>query len=478
MTRIAVIGGGAAGASVLGELLRQYTGNGLELTWFAGRRSTGRGIAYSTQSEHHLLNVRAAGMGLFADDVGAFFQYASSRHPHAKGSDFVPRAWFGDFIETTLGALVETARTRGHTLTTVQDEAIAVRGSDALGYVVTSRDGDDVHADAVVLAVGALPPSPLAEASHEARCSGAYALDPWQWPKANEAPRHVVVLGAALTAIDTILDIAERWPEARITAVSRRGRLPTTHLDTPGEPYAHPQDLVDAMLARPDLRHWLRLLRETSAEPGLDWRALMDGLRPSTPRLWQALSEHERARFLRHLRPLWDLHRHRLPPRTTRAIEALRVSGRLEVVAARIAGIDGAGPLEVRLRRPRGAGELRLEADLVIQATGLNTSVGDTQHRLVRQILDEGIARADALGLGLAADASGLLLRPDGSTSTHLRIVGTLLRGALWECTGLAEIRAGARALARDLVERLPATPRAAAAKPPRTRPGLLSLSP
>lgn len=461
MKHVAIIGGGAAGSAVVGEILRQHGAADISITWLAGRRSFGRGVAYATSAEHHLLNVRAAGMDLFADDTGAFLRYAAVRGRGVKASDFVPRQWFGDFIEASLDALIAAARERGQRIEILRTEAVAIRGSDEIGYVVSTRDGDELHADAAVMAIGALPPQPLGEIEHDALCSGAYAFDAWQWPSSASSPRHIAVIGTGLTAIDTILQAASLWPDARISAISRHGRLPGTHLATPGQPYEHQAELIETMLAQPTARRWLHLLREAVDDGTTDWQSVVDGLRQSTPALWRALPTREKARFIRHLRGPWETHRHRLPPQTTEAIEALRAAGRLNIIVGRIVAIEGQAPLDIRLRNERAA-ENSLTADLVIQATGFNTSVTDTRHRLIRQLLDEGLVCADALGLGLAADEQGLLLRPDGMPSSGLRVIGTLLRGALWECSAFSEIRATARRIAGELRDHMAARDSAA----------------
>ena len=53
-----------------------------------------------------------------------------------------------------------------------------------------------------------------------------------------------------------------------------------------------------------------------AASHGLPWQAVMDAVRPQVQALWRGLPLAERRRFLRHLRPWWDVHRHRIPPRS------------------------------------------------------------------------------------------------------------------------------------------------------------------
>ena len=92
-----------------------------------------------------------------------------------------------------------------------------------------------------------------------------------------------------------------------------------------------------------------------------------------------------------------------------------------------------------------------MHADLVIQATGLGLDVRNTEHALIRQLVDEGLIGGDALGLGLAAQDDGVALRPDGTPWPRVQVLGTLLRGRLWECGGLPEIRAIAQRIAAGL---------------------------
>jgi uncharacterized NAD(P)/FAD-binding protein YdhS len=107
----------------------------------------------------------------------------------------------------------------------------------------------------------------------------------------------------------------------------------------------------------------------------------------------------------------------------------LRASGRLRVIAGHVHDICGESPLAVYWR-PRGRRRPeRMEMDLVIQATGLGTDVGNTDHPLIRQLVDEGLIGAEAHGLGLAAGADGQALRPDGTPWTRVHVLGTLLRG-------------------------------------------------
>ena len=90
-----------------------------------------------------------------------------------------------------------------------------------------------------------------------------------------------------------------------------------------------------------------------------------------------------------------------------------------------------------------------------MQTTGFQPLTEATPHRLLRHLLKGGFVRVDELGLGLDSDANGSLLRADGRVLPGVRALGTLLCGALWECTALPEIRTAAAKIVRELPREL-----------------------
>ena len=449
MLRIAVVGGGAAGAAVVGEFLRRGVSRGAALTWYVGRTAkAGRGVAYSTENDGHLLNVRAANMGLFADDVAAFARYAQAAVPTAKYSDFLPRALYGEYVETTLGQL-RLLHIAGCSVQLVANEAIVLERNGA-SFRIRSDDRLERAFDGVVLALGAPPAIPLPYVGGSAFAAGRYVLDPWNLPRLDEAPARVVVVGAGLTGIDVMLTAARRWPNAQLVSISRHGQLPAMHPPLPVAPFAYQDDLDRSLRALPSVRSWVRAVREAAAD-SQDWRAVIDGLRSSTTQLWQLLGNEERARFMRHVRWAWELLRHRMAPAVWEEIQALLESGQLRLIAGRIDNIEGAAPVHVHYRDRSDGTRQVIQGDLVVQTTGFQPLTPATPHRLLRQMLATGFAQVDELGLGLAADNDGRLISASGDPHTGLRALGPLLRGTFWECTALPEIRAWAARIVREL---------------------------
>ncbi|CAM5595853.1 FAD/NAD(P)-binding protein [Rhodanobacter lindaniclasticus] len=449
--RVAIIGGGAAAASVLSELLERESPQPLQLDWFAGTGRPARGVAYGSDSERHLLNVRAASMGMFAGRPRGFLDFVQRDDPTIAGTDFLPRRRYGDYLEAEVARALEQGKARGHHVNLVPFEVDAlVPEHDG----ITVIHGERSHrADAAVLALGALPPQPLAGVSAAALDSGRYVVDPWPWLAQLDAvppPRTVALIGLGLTAVDVLLELSARWPKAEFVAISRHGLLPEAHLTHAAAPADDGAELVNAMRDGPDIHRWMHLLRETIAPQGTEWRPIVDSLRPHLPGLWRELPPEQRARFMRHARWAWERVRHRMPPQVHEAIAALERHGRLQRRRGRL---EAAAPADAGLQlqlQYAGRGDV-LHADLAIQTTGLTTDVRRSRHRLVRQLLTNAHVTDDPLGLGLVADPDGRL-HHHGQPWPHLFAIGSLLRGTLWESTAMPEIRQQARQLADQLL--------------------------
>ena len=450
--RVAIIGGGAAAATLLGELLGLRTPQPLHLDWYTGAGVPPRGVAYGTTSERHLLNVRAASMSMFAGHPRGFLDFLQRDDPSAAGTDFVPRRRYGDYLEAEVARALQQGRAYGHHVHAIPfavDALVPERAG------VTLIHGEESHrADAAVLALGALPPQPLAGVTVEALGSGRYAVDPWPLlarAAALPPPSEVAVIGLGLTAVDVLLELSALWPQARFTAISRHGLLPEAHRHAAAAPTDDSAGLIEAMHEAPEIRRWLHLLREAMAQES-DWRTVLDSLRPHTSGLWRELPHEQRARFLRHARWAWERARHRMAPQVLHALTALERDGRLRRRRGRVGSVVLAGDT-LRLCVTHAGDAHTLDAGLVIQTTGLHTDVRRTDHPLVRQLLTNAHISADPLGLGMQAASDGRLRHGDGYWP-HLFALGGLLRGTLWESSAMPEIRQQARVLADRLLDR------------------------
>jgi uncharacterized NAD(P)/FAD-binding protein YdhS len=93
-------------------------------------------------------------------------------------------------------------------------KAVAIHRAGGHGYRVDLENGGTLAVGAAVLAIGALAPRPLKAVSAQALASGTYELDPWTRAEPARSPRRVLVIGTGVTAVDTIISAACRWPNA------------------------------------------------------------------------------------------------------------------------------------------------------------------------------------------------------------------------------------------------------------------------
>jgi uncharacterized NAD(P)/FAD-binding protein YdhS len=184
------------------------------------------------------------------------------------------------------------------------------------------------------------------------------------------------------------------------------------------------------------------------------WSATVDAVRPDTQLLWTGLPSREQERFLRHVAPYWNVHRHRLPPATAAAFRALVEGGGLELLAGRIESARPVGNgigVDLVLRQTQEVRQTTVTHVVNCMGPAL---LADETPALVRSLVARGLTRLDVHGIGLDTGADGRLLDRDGRGAASLFALGALRRGTLWESTAIPEIRDQAAAFARMVAHR------------------------
>ncbi|HET7435674.1 MAG TPA: FAD/NAD(P)-binding protein [Thermoanaerobaculia bacterium] len=425
---VAVIGAGASG--VLTALHLRHAAPELRVALLDSGARAARGLAYGTPYGAHLLNVPAARMSAFVDAPDHFTEWLARRLPGASGKTYAPRPVYGEYLAEVLDEVDGITRVAGTAVGIMREHD---------RWRVHLHDGRIVDSGAVILALGNLPPADPLHLGDTIPQN--YLRDPWA-PGAAQglaADAPIAIIGTGLTMIDLVLALRDEGHRGRVHAISRRGLVPRAHAPHLPRPFAAPPS------GSP--RELLRFVRSEIAE-GHEWRAVIDALRPHTQRIWQSWSLAQRRMFFRHLRVLWDVHRHRAAPEVAAQIEALRADGTLTMHRGRIVSIRDAGHgAEVRWSSADGAIH-ELQVARVINCTGPASDYATLDLPLVAQLRRAGWLVPDALRLGVETDAEGRMLGSDGEPVPGLFTIGPLRRPALWESTAIPEIRAQAAALA------------------------------
>jgi uncharacterized NAD(P)/FAD-binding protein YdhS len=326
-----------------------------------------------------------------------------------------------------------------------QDEAVDIQPVGE-GWRVKLGLGREISADAVVLAAGVLRPAPPPGADPGLMSSPRYVADPWSAvgqlePDAGD----VLLIGTGLTMVDVAMALAA--PSRRIWAISRRGLLPRNHAPVATRP----------PIARPSGSP-LAILRQMRAAAGAEnWREAVDDVRPHVMAVWRAWTDAERAAFLRHLRPWWDVSRHRLAPSVARQVASMMRARELTVRAGEVVRLTPSRDQVEVTWRPRGGHALRrLSVAAVVNCTGFAGDLSRVEDPLLARLMSRGLIRADRHRLGLEVDEQARPLSRDGAVSPGFYAVGPLTRGGVWEMTSVPDIRNQAADTARVILSELP----------------------
>lgn len=434
---VAIIGAGFSGTLQAINLLRH---KGPRATLIE-RATPGLGLAYGAAHPSHVLNVRAGNMSAFPDQPEHFAEWLAARGVANAGNAFAARVTYGTYLRELLNAAVAGSDGR---LTVVRGE---VTGLDqrADGVALALADGRRLAADAAVLAVGNLPPHDPPGLDPVGLPDDLYKGDPWAGDIADglSDADTVLVIGTGLTMIDVALMLESRGFGGRIVALSRRGLLPRRH--EAGAAWERiderPATVASALVRR---------VRTRAAEIG--WRNAVDELRPFTQPMWANASEAERGRFLRHLRPWWDVHRHRLAPQVADRLAAMEARGQLQVVAGKTLGFAAADGGATLHWRPRGADAAQaLKVRRVVNCTGPLGDLGRTTDPLLVALRESGAIRPDAAHLGIDVNGAGEVIGVDGRANPRLFALGPMTRGAFWEIVAVPDIRRQTWDVARRL---------------------------
>lgn len=432
----AIVGGGFSGTLLAINLLRH---GALKVTMVERQPDRlGRGLAYGAAQADHILNVRAGNMSALPDQPDHFVAWLARQGLGQEGS-FARRRDYGAYL---CAMLDEVRGQAGDRLVLLSDEAIDLTLAPG-GAHIALRSGGTVAADIVAIAPGNLPPHDLS--AFVGLTGPTYVNDPWATDIAAglTATDSILLLGSGLTAVDCALSLDSAGFKGRIVALSRRGLAPRSH--AAGLSHAPRADRPNGPASA-----LVRAVRLRAAQIG--WRNAVDELRPFTPDIWRAASPAERRRFLHHLRPFWDVHRHRIAPPVEARLATMRAEGRLDIRAAKVmAAVADDQALTIDLRG-RGQDTVeRMRVPRVVNCTGPLGDLRRTSDPLLRHLFERGDIRPDPLAIGIDVDRQCHAIARDGSAQHRLFVVGPMTRGAHWEIVAVPDIRRQVWALARQI---------------------------
>jgi uncharacterized NAD(P)/FAD-binding protein YdhS len=460
MKHIAIIGGGFCGVMTAVNLIKdaKYP---LKITLIHSGTLFIRGVAYSSYSNTHLLNVASGNMSAFANDAKHFTNWLHTKKEYSNyekdllEKTYIPRNLYGEYLshiwETTLTSKSSTVE-----LSVIDDYVNDIELQQGTTAKIILNKGLAFIADYVVLATGNSLPRNLPIANKAYYSSPTYFQNPWSIDSvSNLNPKgDVLIIGNGLTMTDTVIGLIEHGFKNKIYSVSTNGFsiLPHRHF---GINY---NELVEELPANFELIKLVRLVNKHIKKVrklGISAAPVIDSLRPYSQKIWQAFTLQEKKQFISRYRHMWGVARHRLPVFIYDIIEKLRIKGQLVVYRGKVIDItEKEKEVSVTFYNTKKRYNETLVVQRVINCTGPETSIYKTLNPLLHKLAEKGIITSDPLELGISADISTYnVLTAGGEKRPSIFTLGTNLKGVLWETIAVPELRIQCQQLSNVLLK-------------------------
>ena len=458
MKHVAIIGGGFSGTMTAVQLI-ENSQKPIKITVFSPKEKLNRGIAYSSYSLNHLLNVVASKMSAFTDKPSHFVEWLL-QHPIYSKIDvniistlFIPRTFYGDYISNIWHNALSLAEYKGIIVDVVESQICDITLFDDIIQLITD-DMNSFSFDFCVLATGNhLPRNPSFKDNSFIKHPN-YFQNPWTplsvSQTTNEFP--ILIIGNGLTMTDTALSLIENGFKGKIYSLSPHGfnLLPNTFYPKVYDGMV--KDLYDNI----SLFELVKLINfhiKLVKSKGDRVESVIDSLRPYTQKIWNDFSNEDKSKFFKRLRHLWGVYRHRVPLESFNVINQNINEGKLLVIAGKIIQIkSSSNSFDVEYFNSKTNHYYTSTFSKIINCTGPETDISKLDS-VLNTCFIKGYITQDNLKLGINTDTNTYQVRQsDGTSYKNLYTLGSNLKGEIWETTAVPEIRKQALEVAINIL--------------------------
>jgi uncharacterized NAD(P)/FAD-binding protein YdhS len=476
---VAIVGGGAVGATTAIEAIQQLIGSGRAadtcIRIFEPSGQVGRGLAFGAQNPRHLLNMRVDQCSIDRTDPADFLKWlrqSGQQQTLDRGPDsYVDRRTFGDYVQNRFETALDKARVAGLEIRVSAGSVVGITNLHN-GLRLHSSEGDTLDCDAAVLCLGNHRPT------NYIHLKGRQGYVGHAWPDyiAGEAvtdAQNVWLLGTSLTAVDALITLDTAGYRGHVNCVSRSGILPSVRpfqypftLNALHPAHLHLMDAIfgclgwdllrfsaftelkgcgvetEQLIAELKLRLKVDPMEQLAKDIDRAYSpdpvySLLKCLDEHVPEIWRQLSRDGKIEFSKH-HALWQSLCYPMPIRNAKFLHELMLQKRLTVHG----GLDdvAAGDREflVHYRDRSGAPKIS-SADIVINATGASVDISAIDSPLIKGLLANGMIRPHEFGGVDVEFGTGQAINRSGVRGAPLYVVGTLTKGthfftnAIWE---------------------------------------------
>jgi uncharacterized NAD(P)/FAD-binding protein YdhS len=454
---VTIIGMGFCGIMTAVHLVRNAE-RPFVLNVISGGGKNKRGPAYSTSNPHLVLNVPTAKMSCLPKEPDHFLNWIAGKEQYKSiprdllAISFMPRKLYGEYLSEVWKDNLEKSG-RLVDINVIEDKAVDIEESHD-GFLIRMENTESVETDYIVIATGNELPGEPEIPNKEFYKSKEYFPNPWddRCVKNLETESDILIIGNGLTMVDTVIGLIDNGFHGKIHSISPNGLAMLQHRHG-GVAY---RGLVEELKEPYDLntlfslfKKHVKLLREIgiSAEP------VVDSVRGISQKIWMSLSNEDKLKFMRNLRHLWGVARHRIPINIYDKIIRLKLDGKLTVIRGRLINIiNSTEGVVVDYRNRKTMKDERIVVSRVINCTGPMTDITKSKNKFITSMAEKGLIRPDLLKLGIDADITFRVIGNSNEPNDRIFTLGGNLKGLLWESTAVPELRVQAENLADSLL--------------------------
>ncbi|MEB6169121.1 FAD/NAD(P)-binding protein [Staphylococcus pseudoxylosus] len=460
--RIAIIGMGTAGVTLLKELVKSESFSKMNIDVYDNPINMGQGVPFQNDSAELLINLPAAQMSLNLENHREFYEWYEMQSTFKfSNPEYLPRFIFGHYMKDYLQKFNHDY----DNIHTIKEEVNEVFIESEIGQtdvtycVCTSKEIENCKQyDIVFLTIGTL-------SYHDPYgLKGIRGYIKTPYPTYNTLDDvqdfdDIAIIGTGLASLDVIRYVTAHHPKLPITVASRKGRLPSVRGEMPDIDFEYvtpenfneikrkhfgnvPLDEAIKLFLKDCALHHIdveTLVHRSQDDPIKDLtydlehadelgklQSILELAKENLNWIWNSLSREDQKRFLTNYQPILKENSNPMPPQTARLL------------------IDHINHGTIKIKRDledvhyddnkfnfkyKDASVERF--DIVINATGSKTQLADLDgdDQLVLNLENRQVVQAHPLGGIQIVAETNQIISPRYGTLKHMYALGQLTNG-------------------------------------------------
>ncbi|WP_412521186.1 FAD/NAD(P)-binding protein [Staphylococcus simulans] len=462
--RVAIIGMGTAGVSILRQLEQHSYFNELDIDVYDNAKNMGQGVPFQNDSSQLLINLPSKDMSLNSKDPEEFYRWYQQQNDFKfDNATYLPRFVFGHYMKSYLDQFNDKYDNI-HIITEKATEMYLEKGfekdSHIQYFICTNHEQEACRQyDYVFLTIGTM-------AYHDPyQLKGLKGFIKSPYPTYEtlntvEDTDDIAVIGTGLSSLDVIRYVVKHHPNLPLTAVSRRGALPSVRGEMPDITLKHLtkdnfNEIIKSHFGVVPLERAIQLFKQECEDLNIPlqqlinrkvgdpikdlkydlahpeilgvFQSLLETIKENMNWIWNSLSIEDQRTFMKDYMPIMKANSNPMPPRTARLIIEEIEAGHL-LIKSGLEKVTQENDAFIFKYKDSDASE---QYNVVINATGPRTQLKDLDDddAFLIDIANRQIVQAHPMGGIQIVPETNQVISPRYGTLPHLIAIGQITNG-------------------------------------------------